>query len=412
MTSNEQSTGFTSGGTHAQYPIATTAEAAAGQGSGVLENDSSTGFGSHSTYAPQTAGATAGGESAAGQHSSFLGSSSTFEPVSSPTRSLPQSGFGGLTQEQQYPISTQASQGSIDTNAGAGVPYSSGGGQYGGQQFPFSTQASQGSIDTNVGSGAPTNAGGQFEGQSAFDDISQTGSHTQSLSQDLPNSAAGFVEASSVESTFPRGDGASTGAFSAETTPVITAQPLSSARPSDNWGTAPAFAPEVHAEPAVYAVPAIAQPAVHAESAGYESQRSQPYSDAVTASDSATAHDQTAFGDRNVGHTQHDSFASGVDGTFGTEQQQGFDDSLNDRFQKLQDVPSFSDLPSERQGMQGTAPQEAIGQMPLSNEGFYQGSSEGSSQGQAFRPLHRQLSAQAESLLRQSSTLTGEQSSA
>ena len=410
MTSNEQSTGFTSAGTHAHYPAATTAEAATGQGSGVLEDDSSTGFGSHSTYAPQSAVTTAGGESAAGKDNSFLGSSSTFEPVSSPTRSLPQSeGFGGLTQEQQYPISTQASQGSIDTNAGAGVPYSSAGGQYGGQQFPFSTQASQGSIDINAGSGAPTSAGGQFGGQfggqSGFDDISQTGSHTQSLSQDLPNSAAGFAEASSVESTFPSGGGASTGAFSAETAPVITAQPLSSARPSDNWGTPPAFAPEVHAEPAMYAVPAAAQPAVHAESAGYESQRSQPYSDAIT------AHDQTAIRGADEGQTQHDSFASGTDGVFGTEQQQGFDDSLNDRFQKLPDVPSFSDLPSERQGMQGTASQETIGQTPLSHEGFYQGSSEGSSQGQAFRPLHRQLSAQAESLLRQSSTLTGKHSS-
>lgn len=370
--------------THTQQPTATTAEAPQHfeQGSTFLGNNQSAGF------APQTteafSGTAAGAEPGTTPRSGLSSSTGFDQPVSSPTGSsqaVPTTteGFGHVTQDQQYPMSTQASQGSIDTYAGTEV--------------------------------AAVSARGQFGGQRAFDRTAGTNDHARGMSQDLAGSAAGLVQADEAVADFSSGTDATTGSFAVEASPVTIAEPLTSVPPSASWGAAPSTpAPEVDA------VPTPHEPAVHAVPE-FESQRSQPQSDVAVASGFSTATElpaeqQSVYQDSKVDQTQHDAF-----GASGTEtdhaQQQQSDDNFDDRAQKLPDVPSFSegisDLPSEGQGGQGTPSYSSTTQMPMSSEaGFYQGNSEVPSHGPAFRPLHRQLSAQAESLLRQSSTMTGE----
>lgn len=336
-------------------------------------------------------------------------------------------GFRHVITGQQYPISRQASQGSIETNTSSRVlpEGSEGFGRVAqDQQDPISTQASQGSIDTNAGArvlyagaggrfGGQSGFGGQFGGQSGFGSTTEAGTHARGLSQDLPGSAAGLVQADE-SGDFEAGPGTSTGTYTAEAAAVTTAAPLSSLPPSASWGQA-SFTPA----PEVHEMPAVVEPAVHAEDTRFETQRSQPYSDVATDNAMATEspmEGQSAFQGSNLSQAQHDFSAPYASRTHHADaDQERFDESSGDRSQTLPDVPSFSegitDLPSEGQGTQGAVVDQGASHVPLRNEGgFHQGNVGSPSHGAASRPLHRQLSAQAESLLRQSSTLTGKPS--
>ena len=411
--SNDQSTGFS---THARQP---SAGAMSAQESGPLSNDQSISIVPDSTHTPYSSATAAGADSAAGLGSSFQ-TSGTFEPVQSQTassRAVPDQseGFGHVTAGQQYPISNQASQGSIDTNTSSRLlPEGSQGFGHAAQdqQYPISTQASQGSIDTSAGAGVPyVGTGGQFQGQSGFGSSTEAGTHARGLSQDLPGSAAGLVQADGSRNEFSAGPGATTGTHTAQPAAITTAAPLSSLPPSASWGQASfSPAPEVHETSAVY------EPAVHAEATRFESQGSQPYSDVATDNAMATQgsmESQSMLQGPNFSQAQHEPSATHIDtDNYGGAEQQRLNEGSDDQFQNLPDVPSFSegimDLPSEARGTQGIAPSQGTSQMPMSGQGgFYQGGTESPSQRAAFRPLHRQLSAQAESLLRQSSSLTG-----
>ena len=333
------------------------------------------------------------------------------------------------------------------------------------QQYPISTQASQGSVDTNAGGGAPAASSGFSSGLPAA--LSPEGSYQATASaQDLPESAAELVQGSGHLSSGPNGTEQAPSSVAVDTVPLDAT--LSSLPPSASWGAAPS--PAVPAEPAL--------PAVYS-SDGYQAQGTQ--SEAFSSHDNQqtsfppltgstssslidhassynTSHDHHvgAMSSAGAGLTDVPSFGEGIselpsqphgssdlplaysEGQLpaGTEAQfqplrQGATQlpsrNEEEQFQPLTQGASQLSIGHEDQFQQGSSvlplgstgsgfsQDEQLlsgddGQVPLGSEGQFpqQGRAGVGSYEGAHRPLHRQLSAQAESLLRQSSTMTGD----